>query len=88
MGAAQAARADDRSPREVAQEQALGEVSDVLLNLEHSLARAKKALAHVKKHGGTPNVEIALGEAIADIARTHKRLMQDTYYAGDSLRLI
>ncbi|GAA1058721.1 hypothetical protein [Agromyces bracchium] len=86
MGAT--ARADDRSPREVAQEQALGEVSDVLLNVEHSLSRAKKALAQVKKTGGNPNVELALGEAIADLTRVHKRLMQDTYYAGDSLRLI
>lgn len=48
--------ADDsrRSPAETAHEQALGEISDVLLTLE----------------------------------RNHKRFMHDTYYAGDTLRLI
>lgn len=83
-----AAQAGDRTPHEIAQERAMGEISDVLLNLEHTLSRAKKALAQVKKAGGNQNVELALTDAIADLARTHKRLMQDTYYAGDSLRLI
>lgn len=77
-----------RSPVEVAHETTLGEISDVLLNLEHTLARAKKALLRVRKSGGDSNIEMALTELIADLERTHKRMMQDTYYAGDSLRLI
>lgn len=59
-----------------------------MLNLEHTIARAKKALQRVRKSGGDNNVELALIDAIADLEKTHKRLMQDTYYAGDSLRLI
>ena len=66
----------------------MGEVSDVLLNLEHALTRAKKALAKVRKDGGEQNVELALTAVIAELARTRKRLMQDTYYAGDAVRLI
>lgn len=85
---ASAASPNERSPQQVAHEQALGEISDVLLNLEHTMARAKKALARVRKSGGDTNVELALVEALADLQRTHKRLMQDTYYAGDSVRLI
>ena len=85
---ASAAAPNERSPQQVAREAALGEISDVLLNLEHTLSRAKKALARVRKLGGDHNVELALIEAIADLERTHKRLMQDTYYAGDSVRLI
>ncbi|WP_309617298.1 hypothetical protein [Salinibacterium sp.] len=77
-----------RSPQQAAHEQALGEVSDVLLNLEHTLARSKKALVRVRKSGGDNNIELALTEMIADLERSHKRFMQDTYYAGDSLRLI
>ncbi|AMM22850.1 hypothetical protein AX769_22225 (plasmid) [Frondihabitans sp. PAMC 28766] len=79
---------DDRSPQQVAHETALGEISDVILNLEHSLTRSKKALVRVRKAGGDNNVELALIDTIADLERVHKRLMQDTYYAGDSLRLI
>ena len=82
------AAADDRSTAEGVREQALGEISDVLLNLEHTRTRAKKALQRVRKSGGDHNVELALTELIADLERTHKRFMHDTYYAGDTLRLI
>ena len=82
--------ADDnrRSPEQAAHEEALGEISDVLLNLEHTLARAKKALIRVRKNGGDHNTELGLTELIGDLERSHKRFMQDTYYAGDSLRLL
>ncbi len=83
-----AANHNERSAMQVARETALGEISDVLLNFEHTISRSKKALARVRKLGGEHNVELALIEAIADLERTHKRLMQDTYYAGDSVRLI
>lgn len=79
---------EGRTEAELAHEQALGEISDVMLNLEHTIARAKKALQRVRKNGGHNNVELALTDAIADLERSHKRLMQDTYYAGDAVRLI
>lgn len=85
---ASAASSNERSPQQVAHENTLGEISDVLLNLEHTIARAKKALVRVRKAGGDANVELALTEALDDVQRTHKRLMQYTYYAGDSVRLI
>lgn len=67
---------------------ALGEVSAVLLNLEHTNSRAKKGLAKVRKTGGDHNVELALEIAITELTKQHKRLMQDTYYAGDAVRLL
>ena len=79
---------DERSGEQIAHEAALGEVSDVMLNLEHTISRAKKALTRVRKGANVNNVEMALVETIADLEKTHKRLMQDTYYAGDNLRLI
>ena len=75
-------------PNASASEDAMGEVSAVLLNLEHTIARAKKGLAKVKKSGGDRNVELALTSAIDELSRQHKRLMQDTYYAGDAVRLL
>ncbi len=60
----------------------------MLLNLEHTLARAKKAQKIVAKDGVDSNAELALGVAIKDLERVRKRLQQDTYFAGDSLRLI
>jgi len=69
-------------------EDAMGEVSAVLLNLEHTITRAKKGLAKVKKAGGDTNVELALTALVKDLEAQHKRLMQDTYYAGDAIRLL
>ncbi|MEJ7629685.1 MAG: hypothetical protein WKF54_08850 [Nocardioidaceae bacterium] len=77
-----------RSVEQVALESAAGHVSDVLLNLEHTLARAKKAHRLVAKEGVDTNAELALGQAIKDLERVRKRLQQDTYFAGDSLRLL
>lgn len=77
-----------RSPEEIAREAALAEVSDVLLNLEHTIARAKKGIATARKSGSATNAELSLTDALADLERVHKRLMRDTYYAADSLRLI
>jgi hypothetical protein len=69
-------------------EDAMGKVSAVLLNLEHTIARAKKGLIKVRKAGGDANVELALQVAFTELAKQHKRLMQDTYYAGDAIRLL
>ena len=77
-----------RSPEQASHERAMGEVSDVLLNVEHALSRAKKALKNVAKSGGEPNVELALTEAVRDLDKVRKRLMQDTYFAGDAIRLL
>lgn len=77
-----------RSAEEVARERAMGEVSDVLLNVEHALSRARRGLKVVVKDGADRNAELALVDAIADLERTRKRLMQDTYFAGDRVRLL
>ncbi|MGH3448997.1 MAG: hypothetical protein ACRDP4_15370, partial [Nocardioidaceae bacterium] len=79
---------DRESSEQAALERAAGQVSDVLLNLENSLARAKKAKKAVAKDGVDSNAELALGDTIRELERVRKRLQQDTYFAGDSLRLI
>lgn len=63
-------------------------VSDVLLNLEHSIAAAKKALKVVEKDRVDTNAQHVLKELIPQLERSRKRLQQDTYFAGDNLRLI
>ncbi len=78
---------NSRSPEQVAREQALAEVSDVLLNLEHTIARSRKALARVHKIGGDHTIELALIETIDRLEKAHKAFMQSTYYAGSTVRL-
>lgn len=78
----------DRTGDTSAAEDAMGEVSAVLLNLEHTIARAKKGLVKIRKMGGDSNAELALAALVKDLEVQHKRLMQDTYYAGNAVRLI
>lgn len=77
-----------RSVDQVALERAMGEVSNVLLLIEHALDRAKKGLKIIKKDGVDSNAELAMTVVVADLDRVRKRLLQDTYFAGDSLRLL
>lgn len=67
----------------VARERAAAEVSDVLLNIEWALTRAKKARTVVDKDGVDVNAGLALADAIRDLERVRKRLTQDTYFASD-----
>lgn len=79
--------APERSNDQVARERAAAQVSDVLLNIEHALDRAKKARSIVAKDGVDVNAELALGDAVKDLEKLRKRLTQDTYFATD-VRLI
>ena len=78
-----------RAPEQAARERSLGEISDVLLNLDHTLARAKKAKSRLAKDPEAHNAVLALDDLIRELERARKRLVHDTYYADDAaLRLL
>lgn len=79
---------DGRTSEQVALERSAQRVSDVLLTLEHSIAAAKKALKVVQKDAVDTNAEHALTALIPELERQRKRLQQDTYFAGNDLRLL
>lgn len=79
---------DGRTSEQVALERSAQRVSDVLLTLEHSIAAAKKALKVVQKDAVDTNAEHALAALIPELERQRKRLQQDTYFAGNDLRLL
>ena len=66
----------------------MGEVSDVMVNLEHTVDRARRALARVSKAGGQPNVELALADLAKDLDRIRRRLTKDAYFADETYRLL
>jgi len=84
----QPVRPPARPDLDVSLERAKGEVSDVLLTVEHALDRAKRARKVVLKDGVDRNAELALGDAIQSLEKLRKRLLQDTYFAGDNIRLL
>ncbi len=76
-----------RSAEQIAEERAMAEVSDVLLNLEHTLARASKARKRLASGVEGHNARLALDDAVKALEVTRKRLQQDAYFGGDELRL-
>jgi hypothetical protein len=88
MSQSSARGSDSRPVAQIADERALGEVSDTLLCIEQAIDRAKRGLKTVAKNGGDVNTDLALKAALADLQRIRRRLMQDTYYSGDALRLL
>lgn len=66
----------------------MGEVSDTLLCIEQAIDRARRGRKNLARAGGDSNIDLALTAAQADLEKLRKRLMQDTYFAGDALRLI
>lgn len=79
---------EPRSSSQVAHERAMSEVSDVLLNVEHAITRARKAR---KRLGDAPeehNARLALTDALEALETTRSRLQKDTYFGGNELRLV
>ncbi len=79
---------EPRTSGQVAHERAMSEVSDVLLNVEHAIARARKAR---KRLGDAPeehNARLALTDALESLETTRSRLQKDTYFGGNELRLV
>ncbi|MEJ5945790.1 hypothetical protein WDZ17_10855 [Pseudokineococcus basanitobsidens] len=79
---------DPRPQGQVAHERAQNEVSDVLLNLEHTISRAKKAARRLGESPEEHNAKLALAEARVALEATRSRLQKDAYFAGDELRLV
>lgn len=77
-----------RSNEEAAHELVMNGVSDVLLNIEHALSRAKKVRVQAAKSDEEVNAKLALDDAIDALEKTRKRLMQDAYYRQEALRLL
>ena len=79
---------DLRSAEQVAHERARIEFAGVLVNVEHAIARAKKA---AKRLGDAPeehNSRLALADAQVSLEKVRTRLRKDSYFAGNELRLV
>lgn len=88
MASPEPAHGSDRSAEQVTHERAMAEVSDVLLNLEHALSRARKARNRLGLTAAEHKARLALDDVIGSLDQARKRLQKDTYFSGDELRLI
>lgn len=79
---------DPRSVTQAAHELAMSEVSDVLVNVEYAIARAKKAKKRLGDSAEEHNTQLALADALKNLERVRIRLQKDAYFGGDDLRLV
>ncbi|HQV20567.1 MAG TPA: hypothetical protein PLC22_19910 [Gordonia sp. (in: high G+C Gram-positive bacteria)] len=76
---------DPRSDAQAAHELAMSEVSDVLVNIEHTIARAKKAKRRIGDSAEAHNAQLALADTLRELQRVRSRLQKDAYFSGDEL---
>ena len=79
---------DPRSEQQIAYERAQSEVADVLVNLEHTIARAKKAATRMGDSPQEHNAKLALADAQLALTAARTRLQRDTHAAATDLRLV
>lgn len=80
--------ASERSPEEVAREQALHEVEQTLLNIEQAIRRAEGAASRISLDGNERNLRLALDDAIRQLEEVRKELFQTGYFGGYQQRLL
>jgi hypothetical protein len=78
----------ERSPEEVAREQALHEVEQTLLNIEEAIRRADRGRQKITLDGNERNLRLALDRAIEQLEATRKELFQSGYFGGQQQRLM
>lgn len=76
-----------RSPEQAARETGLREVSDVLLNIEHTIRRAERAKRAVSMTVGCDDLARMLDTAARNLETARKDLFQGAYLSGDSPRV-
>lgn len=79
---------DPRSAEQSAQEDAMRQVSDVILNIDQAIARARKGIKRIGDTGEERNARLALADALKGLQDVKARLKKDAYYSGTDLRLL
>ena len=78
----------ERSPEEVAREQALHEVEQTLLNIEEAIRRADRGRKAISLDGNERNLRLALDRAVEQLEAIRKELFQSGYFGGHQQRLM
>lgn len=80
--------ASERSPEEVAREQAMNEVEQTLLNIEQAIRRADRGRKAISPDGNERNLRLALDQAVERLETVRKDLFQSGYFGGQQQRLM
>ena len=80
--------AAERSPSDVAHEQALHEVEQTLLNIEEVKRRGHRSSRAISPGRDERNLRLALDRTVEQLEAVSKELFQSRYFGGHQQRLI
>jgi hypothetical protein len=78
----------ERSPEQVAREDALREVEETLLNIEQAIRRADRGRKLIPAEGAGRNLRLCLDTVVEQLEAVRKELFQGAYFGGEQQRLI
>jgi hypothetical protein len=78
----------ERSPEQIAREEAMHEVEETLLNIEQAIKRADRARKAISASSNERNLRLSLDGAVEQLEAVRKELFQSAYFGGDQQRLI
>lgn len=78
----------ERSPEQIAREDALRHVEETLLNIEQAIRRADQARKSIPAGGSENNLRLCLDTVVEQLEAVRKELFQGAYFGGDQQRLI
>jgi hypothetical protein len=78
----------ERSPEQVAREDALRHVEETLLNIEQAIRRADQPRKAIPAGGSEDNLRLCLDTVVTQLEAVRKELFQGAYFGGEQWRLI
>ena len=78
----------ERSPEQVAHEDAMHEVEATLLNIEQVIIRADRGRKSISAEGVERNLRLCLDAVVVQLEAARKELFQSAYFGGEQQRLI
>jgi predicted O-methyltransferase YrrM len=77
----------ERTPDQVAREDALKHVEETLLNIEQAIRRADVARKSIRAGGSENNLRLCLDTAVERLEAARKELFHTAFFGGDQQRL-
>lgn len=77
----------ERTPEQVAHEEALHQVEETILNIEQAIKRADRARKAITGDAES-NLRLALDAAATQLESVRKELFQNAYFGGGQQRLL
>jgi hypothetical protein len=78
----------ERTPEQIAREDAMRHVEETMLNIEQAIRRADQARKSIPTGGPEENLRLCLDTVVRQLEAVRKELFQGSFFGGEQQRLI